>query len=107
MCVFVLGCMRVGSCLYVTERKQCHVNEKSMKVLLTLTCGPVVLALLLVDSAPKSVALYCCRDRVNGGHVDTSKVFYWRGSRKKGKGNHYKWTPLLRRFTVIALVLAA
>lgn len=72
-----------------------------MKLLLALTCGPIVLALLQFDSAPESVALYGGRDSMNGGHVDAT---YWRQSSKKGKGNHYKWTPLSHQFTVIAPV---
>lgn len=31
-----------------------------MKLLLALTCGPIVLALHQFDSAPESVALYDC-----------------------------------------------
>lgn len=76
-----------------------------MKLLLSLTCGPIVLAWLQYDSALVSVALYGCIDSMNGGYVDTTcKVFYWRKSSRKGKGNHYKWTPLLHKFTVIAPV---
>lgn len=40
-----------------------------MKLLLALTCGPIVLALLQFDSACESVALYGCRDSMNGGYV--------------------------------------
>jgi len=56
-----------------------------MKLLLSLTCGPFVLALLQFDSALESVALYGYRDSMNGSHVDvTFQVFYWRKSSKKG-----------------------
>lgn len=76
-----------------------------MKLLLALTCGPIVLALLQFDSAPQSVALYGCRDSMNGVHVGaTCLAFNLKKSGKKRKGNHYKWTPLSHQFTVIAPV---
>lgn len=40
-----------------------------MKLLLALTCGPIVLALLQFDSALESVAHYVCGDGMNGVYV--------------------------------------
>ena len=43
-----------------------------MKLLLALTCGPIVLAGLQFDSALECVALYGRTDSMNGGDVDAT-----------------------------------
>lgn len=43
-----------------------------MKLLLALTCGPIVLAVLQFDSAPESGALYGRTDSMNGVCVDAT-----------------------------------
>lgn len=43
-----------------------------MKLLLALTCGPIVLALLQFDSALESVSLYGRGDRMNGVYADAA-----------------------------------
>lgn len=44
-----------------------------MKLLLALTCGPIVLALLQFDSALESVSLYGCRDSMDEACVDAAR----------------------------------